>query len=129
MTQPPPHFLPPQPAKNRTNTIIIGSAAALIAVIVGTGLYVANSRDTAPDPAAAPAVTVTAPAEEPAATPSMALTPECRTWIKAELLDSTETIDATPGYEACGYLSSAELDAAIEQVTAELSAEITPDQG
>ncbi|MEV7004346.1 hypothetical protein AB0N62_43025 [Streptomyces sp. NPDC093982] len=40
---------------------------------------------------------------------SGSVSPECRTWIKAELLDDTEEIDATPGYDACGYLSGEEL--------------------
>ncbi|BCM70879.1 hypothetical protein EASAB2608_06213 [Streptomyces sp. EAS-AB2608] len=53
------------------------------------------------------------------------VSPECRTWIKAELLDSTEEIDATSGYEACGDLSDAELQAAIDAVEKQLVAEST----
>ncbi|WP_406202475.1 MULTISPECIES: hypothetical protein [unclassified Streptomyces] len=55
------------------------------------------------------------------------VSPECRTWIKAELLDDTEEIDATPGYDACGDLSGEELQAAIDAVAEELSAQITPE--
>lgn len=124
MTTPPPGYPPPAPPqKSHTNTIIIGSAVALILAIVGTGVFVAQARDdnsSAPAPSATP---VSTPAE---ASPSASLSPECRTWIKSELLDSTETIEAAPGVEACGYLSDAELAAAIDEVTAELSAEITP---
>lgn len=58
--------------------------------------------------------------------PAVEVSDECRTWIKAELLDNTEEIDATPGYNACGDLSDEELQAAIDEVSAELSAEITP---
>lgn len=49
------------------------------------------------------------------------LTDECRAWIESELLDTSEGIDVTPGYNACGHMSDAELDAAIENVTDELS--------
>jgi hypothetical protein len=42
-------------------------------------------------------------------------------------LDSTDDIDAGPGFRACGDLSDAELQAAIDQVTEELAAEITPE--
>lgn len=45
---------------------------------------------------------------------------DCRTWIETELLDSSDSIDATPGYNACGGMSDAELDAAIEEVTNDL---------
>jgi len=45
---------------------------------------------------------------------------DCRAWIKDELLDSSETIDATPGYNACGDLSSEQLDQAVDDVTNEL---------
>lgn len=54
-TPPPmPDYLPPSPPqrKPRTNLIIIGSAAAVIAAIVGTGVFVVNSRDGNADTAA-----------------------------------------------------------------------------
>lgn len=119
---PPPSYQPPTPPrKNHTNAIIIGGAAALIIAIVGTGLFAAQSRDGNEPVSATPTESAAA---EPQ--PSASLSPECRTWIKSELLDSTGEIEATPGYEACGDLSEEELDAAIEQVTEELSAAITP---
>lgn len=57
------------------------------------------------------------------------VSPECRTWIKAELLDNGEDIDAASGYGACGGLSDEEMGRAIDEVTAELSAEIAPSAG
>lgn len=64
---PPP---PPAPAKSR-NWVIIGSAAAVIAAVIGTGVFVVNSRDGGSKPAAATTSsstptedTVTAAAEE-----------------------------------------------------------------
>ncbi|MFF7530309.1 hypothetical protein ACFZB2_14605 [Streptomyces bobili] len=66
MTTPPPGLPPPipplppvSPRKPRTNLIIIGSAAAVIAAIITTGLAVANGdTDTSAKPAE-PALTVT----------------------------------------------------------------------
>jgi hypothetical protein len=45
---------------------------------------------------------------------------ECREWIEDELIDSSDAVDATTGYGACGDLSEEELDQAIEEVTNEL---------
>jgi flagellar basal body-associated protein FliL len=121
-TMPPPMpGFPPQPKRNHTNAIIIGVAGVLIAAVVGTGVFVVQSRDDGEGAAPAPSVSATV---EPSA--SVSVSPECRTWIKAELLDSSEEVDATPGYEACGDLSNEELQAAIDEVTEELTAEITP---
>jgi hypothetical protein len=126
MHQPPPNYPPPR--RSRTNAVIIGSAAALIVAIVGTGVYVAQSRDDGSGRASAgPTSTPSVAASAPEASPSVSVSPECRTWIKAELLDDSEEIDATPGYNACGGLSDDELQAAIDQVTEELTAEITPE--
>ncbi|WP_033307354.1 hypothetical protein RFN58_06920 [Streptomyces iakyrus] len=64
---------PPKPAKSRTNAIIIGAAAAVIAAIVATGIVVANSRDDGSPAAEASAPadpTVTAAADEPEPEPS-----------------------------------------------------------
>ncbi|MFB7219353.1 hypothetical protein [Streptomyces sp. NPDC056227] len=47
---------------------------------------------------------------------------ECRAWIKAELLDSSDGIDAASGQAVCGDLSDEEMDQAIEDVTNELTA-------
>jgi hypothetical protein len=115
---------PPPPRKSRTNAVIIGTAAALIIAIVGTGVYVAQSRDDGSSAAPTPSETASA---SPEASPTVSVSPECRTWIKAELLDDSEEIDATPGYYACGDLSDDEMKAAIDQVTEELAAEITPE--
>ncbi|HEY9353664.1 MAG TPA: hypothetical protein VIP28_10450 [Nocardioides sp.] len=51
----------------------------------------------------------------------------CRAWIRSELLDDSERIDATAGYGVCGDMSEAEFQAAIDEVTAELRTEITPE--
>jgi hypothetical protein len=49
------------------------------------------------------------------------LSDECRAWIKAELLDSSDSIDATAGNGVCGDLSDEEMDQAIEDVTNDLT--------
>lgn len=49
------------------------------------------------------------------------ITPECRAWIEKELRDSSDTIDATSGEDACGYLAPDELDQAIDEVTNDLT--------
>ncbi len=56
----------------------------------------------------------------PDATEPAGLTADCRAWIESELLDSTDSIDATPGNDACGDMTDAERDAAIEDVTNDL---------
>lgn len=64
---------PPAPKKSRTNAVIIGAAAAVIATIVTTGVLVANSRDddsTASAETSVPAdETITAAADEPEPSP------------------------------------------------------------
>lgn len=45
---------------------------------------------------------------------------ECRSWIEDELLDSSDSVEATAGQNACSDLSDEEMDQAIEQVTDEL---------
>ena len=57
LPQPPmPAFPPEQPApkKSRTNLVIIGSAAAVIAAIVATGVVVVHTRGDGNQPATAP---------------------------------------------------------------------------
>lgn len=54
--------------------------------------------------------------------PSVSVSPECRAWIKKELQDSSDSVDGKTGVAACGDLSDDELQAAIDQVTKELSA-------
>lgn len=61
----------------------------------------------------------------PSATEPTGITDDCRAFIESELLDSSDSIDATPGYNACGDMSDAELDAAIEDVTNDLIEEDT----
>lgn len=46
---------------------------------------------------------------------------DCRAWIKSELLDSTDDIDATAGYGVCGNLSTEEMDQAINAIVDELA--------
>ncbi|MEU6344471.1 hypothetical protein ABZ883_26385 [Streptomyces sp. NPDC046977] len=48
------------------------------------------------------------------------ITPDCRTWIESELQDNSSTLDATAGQDACGYLTTDEMDKAIDQVTNDL---------
>jgi hypothetical protein len=78
-TPPPmPGFPPPPPApqKSRTHAIIIGSASAVIATIIGTGIVVVQSGDDDSKPATKSASStpnkdaVTASAEEPDPEPS-----------------------------------------------------------
>lgn len=56
----------------------------------------------------------------PDATEPAGLSADCRAWIEGELLDSSDSIDATPGDDACGDMTDAELGAAIEDVTDDL---------
>lgn len=79
--------------------------------------------DDGPDRTAASPTTTTAPAPSPSASVSEA----CRAWIRSELLDDSEQVDATAGYGVCGDLSDSELQAAIDEVTEEVAAEITPE--
>lgn len=58
--------------------------------------------------------------QSPEPDPTAQLSDECRAWIENELLDSSDSIDATDGYSVCGDLSEEELDQAIEQVTDDL---------
>ena len=105
-------------------------ATILLATLLLAGAVGCSKPDGSSSSAATPttpAATTEAPAPTPS--PSLSLSPECRTWIKAELLDNSETIDSEAGVKVCGDLSDDELSAAIEQVTDELSAEITPSTG
>lgn len=52
--------------------------------------------------------------------------PECRAWIERELRDSSDSIDADTGSEACAGLTDAEMDQAIDDVTDDLMAQDTP---
>ncbi|MET9517021.1 hypothetical protein [Streptomyces sp. NPDC002994] len=89
----------------RTRTTA-AAAAILLSTLTACG---GSSSDAKPRPT----VTVTA-------TETAELSDECRAWIEGELLDSSDSIEATDGYSACGDLSDEELDQAIEQVTDDL---------
>jgi hypothetical protein len=60
------------------------------------------------------------------ATPSASasISPECREWIGKALLDGSSSIDGTAGYAACGEMSDAEMQSAIDGVGKELEASI-----
>lgn len=70
-TVPPP---PPEPKRSRTNLVIIGSALAVIAAIITTGVVVANTRDEQPEASATessqPADDTVIASEEPTPTPT-----------------------------------------------------------
>jgi len=55
---------------------------------------------------------------------SASLSPECREWIGKELLDGSSSVDGTAGYAACGDLSDAEMQSAIDGVEKELEASV-----
>ena len=117
---PPPYYPPPRPPR-RGRFVAWFVAAAVAAAVVGGGVAVLTRGDDGPDRAAA------SPTTPPAPSPSASVSDECREWIRSELLDDSEKIDATAGYGVCGDLSDSELQAAIDEVTEELSAEITPE--
>ncbi|MFR0358631.1 hypothetical protein [Streptomyces sediminimaris] len=48
------------------------------------------------------------------------LTPDCHAWIVKKLKDPSGSIDATPDYNPCGYLTEKGLDKAIDAVLGEL---------
>jgi hypothetical protein len=60
---------PSAPKRPRTNLVVIGSAAAVIAAIVATGIVVVQTRDDS-KPAAAASATASKPAAKAAAEPS-----------------------------------------------------------
>ena len=104
-------------------TILLATALLLAGAV---GCSKADESSSSAETPTIPSATTTA---VPTPSPSVSLSPECRTWIKAELLDNSEEIDSEAGARVCGGLSDDELSAAIEQVTDELSAEITPSVG
>ncbi|MDH6610266.1 hypothetical protein M2164_005901 [Streptomyces sp. SAI-208] len=61
----------------------------------------------------------------PTPSESAGVSPECREWMAKELQDGSSSIDGTGGYAACGDLSDAEMQAAIDDVVKELEASIT----
>lgn len=60
-------------------------------------------------------------------TPSVSagVSPECRAWIAKELQDDSSTLDAAAGYKACGDMSDAKLQKAIDEVEKELEASLS----
>lgn len=58
----------------------------------------------------------------PTPSESASVSPECRAWIEEELRDSSDSVDGASGLEVCGDLSEEELQAAIDQVTDDLTA-------
>lgn len=60
-------------------------------------------------------------------TPSVSagVSKECREWIAKEIQDSSSSIDATAGYAACGDMSDAKLQKAIDEVEKELEASLS----
>lgn len=60
----------------------------------------------------------------PTPSASASVSPECREWIGKELLDGSSSVDGTAGYAACGDLSDAEMQAAVDRVEKELEASI-----
>lgn len=93
--------------------------AAATAVLALTLTACASNTSSDSTAAAEPSLSSSTP--KPAA--STTLSPECRAWIQKEILDSTESIDATTGVAVCGDLSDAEMDKAIEDVTDDLTAQ------
>ena len=122
MSHTPPPYYPPQPPPRRGRAVAWFAAAAVAAALVGGGAALLSKNDEGPDRTAA-SPTTSAPAPSPSASVSEA----CRAWIRTELLDDSERIDATAGYGVCGDLSDSEFQAAIDEVTEELAAEITPE--
>ena len=95
---PMPEFPPPPPAPKRPrNWVVIGSAAAVIAAVIGTGVFVVNSRDgddssgTAAAESSTPTDdTVTAAAEEPEPTPED---------TQPEIMALTDAVEYVDGFE------------------------------
>lgn len=98
-TPPMPGFPPPSPApKKPRNWVIITSAAAVIAAIIGTGLFVVNSRDDDSKPAATSASS--SPAEDEDVEPAPVEEPEPEPTY-AELSASDFTIELRTTRRQC----------------------------
>ncbi|MFI8301549.1 hypothetical protein ACIGCZ_37205 [Streptomyces nigra] len=120
MAHTPPPYYPPPPPSRRGRGWAWFAAACVTAALIGGGAAVLAKNDDSPSRPISAATT-------PEPSTSAPVSEECRAWIRTELLDDSEKIDATAGYGACGDLSDDELQAAIDEVTEELSAEITPE--
>lgn len=90
---------------------------AATAIAAATLALAACTSPSGTKPSATASVTTT---QAPAA--AVTVSPACRAWIAGELQDASESIDATAGHTACGDLTEAEFDQAVDEVTGELLA-------
>lgn len=110
---PPPMPMPPPPPPRRGRPIAWFAAACVTAALIGGGAAVLAKGD--PDRTdAAPTASSTPSAEA-------TVSPECRAWVKEELMDSSEGFDAESGYAACGDLPDGQLGALVDDVTKEIT--------
>ncbi|MEJ8671883.1 hypothetical protein WKI71_36625 [Streptomyces sp. MS1.AVA.1] len=84
----------------------------MAAALIGGGVALVakddpNRTDAAPTVSSTPSTEAT-------------VSPECRAWVREELMDSSEGFDAASGYSACGDLPNGQLDAVIEEVGKEI---------
>ncbi|MFJ9544150.1 hypothetical protein ACIRPX_44075 [Streptomyces sp. NPDC101225] len=127
MSQPhyPPHpgWGPPAPQPPRRSSsgkwIAIVAACAVAAFLICGGIAILI-KDDGHSPSSTSAASAPA-AGKPSA--KATVSPECWEWIRQELQDGSDSIDAASGYAVCGNLSPAEMDAAIEAVTKEIAAD------
>jgi hypothetical protein len=85
------------------------------AALIGGGVAVLAKNDGNSDRTDAAPSTSSTPATEPT------VSSECRAWVREELMDSSEGIDAASGYEVCGDLPDGRLAAVIEEVGQEIT--------
>lgn len=116
---PPPGWMPPPPPPPKKRTGLIWLAVASVAAFAIGGGAAVLTKDDGPDR------TESASAAEPTTSSPSAteaeVSDECRAWVKAELMDGREAIDAATGYGACGDLTSEQWDAVTEDVTKEIT--------
>ncbi|MEV4041453.1 hypothetical protein [Streptomyces sp. NPDC049744] len=115
---PPPGWAPPPPPPKERTWLLWVAVAAVAAFAIGGGAAVLT-KDDGPDRAES-ASTGEPVTSSPAATEAE-VSDECRAWVKAELMDGREAIDAVTGYGACGDLTSQQWDAVTEDVTKEIT--------
>ncbi|MFJ2000275.1 hypothetical protein [Streptomyces chartreusis] len=87
----------------------------MAAALVGGGAALLSKSDDSPDHAAAAPPASSAPPTE------ATVTAECRAWVKDELMDGSESLDAEAGYSACGDMSEAQWDAVMDEVTKDIT--------
>jgi hypothetical protein len=114
---PPPGWVPPPPAQRKTAKIIaLCCGLAALGVLIGGGAAVLAKSDHKAGTAGV--------AHEPtasASTTEAAVSPECRAWVKKELMDSSSGFNTASGYGVCGDLSEEQLGAVIDDVTEEIA--------